>query len=89
MAATTALVHLLKPGDHVVCIDDVYGGTQRYFRRIAAPSYGVEFTYADFTAPGALAAAIVTGRTAMVWLETPTNPTLKVRDGRGAGGQRA
>ena len=79
MAATTTLVHLLKPNDHVVCIDDVYGGTQRYFRRIAAPGYGVEFVFADLSSEAALRAAIVPGRTKMVWLETPTNPTLKVR----------
>ena len=81
MAATVTVTHLLKSGDHVVCIDDVYGGTQRYFRRIAAPCYGVTFDFVDFTTPGALERAIAANpRTRMVWLESPTNPTLKVSD---------
>jgi cystathionine gamma-lyase len=72
---------LLKSGDHVVCIDDVYGGTQRYFRRIAVPTYGITFSFVDFTVPGALEDAVKSNpKTKLVWLETPTNPTLKVSD---------
>ena len=78
LAATVTVMHLLKSGDHVACIDDVYGGTQRYFRRIAGPTYGVEFTF--FADPAALREAVRPGVTKMVWLETPTNPTLKVTD---------
>jgi cystathionine gamma-lyase len=79
MAATASIIHLLKSGDHVISIDDVYGGTQRYFRRTAAPSYGIEFDFMDLSDPDALAAAWKPN-TKMVWLETPTNPTLKITD---------
>jgi cystathionine gamma-lyase len=79
MAATTTLIHLLKQGDHVVSIDDVYGGTQRYFRRVVAPTYGINFDFVDFNKPGELEAAIKPN-TRMIWLETPTNPTLKIAD---------
>lgn len=81
MAATVAILHLLKAGDHVVCIDDVYGGTQRYFRRIAAPTYGITFTFVDTTVPGELEKALAANpNTKLVWIETPTNPTLKITD---------
>eukprot|EP00455_Lapot_gusevi_P013053 TRINITY_DN1629_c0_g1_i1.p1 TRINITY_DN1629_c0_g1~~TRINITY_DN1629_c0_g1_i1.p1 ORF type:complete len:391 (+),score=157.33 TRINITY_DN1629_c0_g1_i1:74-1246(+) len=78
-AATGTLINMLKSGDHVISIDDVYGGTQRFFRRVAAPCYGVEFSFVDFTVEGALEAAF-TEKTKMVWCETPTNPTLKIAD---------
>ena len=81
MAATVTCTHMLSSGDHVVCIDDVYGGTQRYFRRIVVPTYGITFSFVDFTIPGALEAAVEANpKTKLVWLETPTNPTLKVSD---------
>ena len=81
MAATVTATHLLRSGDHVVCVDDVYGGTQRYFRRIAAPVYGLTFDFVDVAAPGALERAVAANaRTRMIWLESPTNPTLKVCD---------
>lgn len=80
LAATVTVMHLVKSGDHVVCIDDVYGGTQRYFRRILGPTAGVDFTFADLSVPGELERAIRPGATKLVWLETPTNPTLKVSD---------
>ena len=81
MAATVTCTHMLSSGDHVVCIDDVYGGTQRYFRRIVVPTYGITFSFVDFTIPGALEAAVKANpKTKLVWLETPTNPTLKVSD---------
>ena len=81
LAATVALLHLLKAGDHVVCTADVYGGTQRYFRRIAVPTYGMTFSFVDTSVPGALAAELAAHpATRMVWLETPTNPTLVVSD---------
>jgi len=83
LAATVAVLHATcKAGDVVVCIDDVYGGTQRYFRRVAGPQYGVEFVFVDFTVAGALEGALAAagGRARLVWLETPTNPTLKVSD---------
>lgn len=79
LAATGALMHLLKSGDHVVSVDDVYGGTQRYFRKICAPTYNLDFSFVDFNKEGELEGAI-TEKTKMVWLETPTNPTLKITD---------
>jgi len=60
-------------------VDDVYGGTQRYFRRISAVSSGVTFSFVDFSKEGALEAAF-TDKTKLIWLETPTNPTLKIAD---------
>ncbi len=80
LAATSAVVHLLETGQHVIIVDDVYGGTQRYFRRVAKPTYNIDFTFVDFTDAAALEAAFQPGKTKLVWLETPTNPTLKVSD---------
>lgn len=85
LAATTTVLHLVKSGEHVVCIDDVYGGTQRYFRRIAGPNYGIGFSFVDTATPGVLeaelAALAAAGKTVkMVWIESPTNPTLKISD---------
>lgn len=64
----------------MVIVDDVYGGTQRYFRMVVKPTYDIDFTFVDFNDPSALDAAFQPGRTRLVWLETPTNPTLKVSD---------
>lgn len=79
MAATTAAVHLLKQGDHVISIDDVYGGTQRYFRQTVHPTYGIDFDFVDMSDLAKIEAAI-RPQTKMLWLESPTNPTLKVTD---------
>lgn len=79
LAATTAVLHTLRPGDHVVCMDDVYGGTNRLMNKVALPTYNISVSMADFTKDGALEAAI-TDKTKIVWLETPTNPTLKISD---------
>ena len=76
-AATSALLHLQNQGSHIISIDDVYGGTQRYFRRIAAPVYGFNFTFMDLSDPQKIEDAI-TPDTKMLWMETPTNPTLKI-----------
>ncbi len=78
LAATDAVMHLLDAGDHVVHSDDVYGGTFRQFDKVVA-RHGVRFTAADLTKPGALEAAL-TPATKLVWLESPTNPMLKVLD---------
>ena len=83
LSATVAILHATcKAGDVIICIDDVYGGTQRYFRRIAGPQYGLEFVFIDFTVAGELEKALAAagGRAKLVWLETPTNPTLKISD---------
>ncbi|XP_023809995.1 cystathionine gamma-lyase [Oryzias latipes] len=78
LATTVTVTHLLKSGDGIVCMDDVYGGTNRYFRRIAA-GLGVDVSFADCTKPELLKAALKPN-TKLVWIETPTNPTMKVVD---------
>ena len=77
-AHATAL-HLLSPGDHVVCGDDVYGGTYRLFENVFRPSAGIETTFVPLENPATLAAAL-RPNTRMVWLETPTNPLLHIID---------
>jgi len=77
--ATVTIIHLLKSGDEVISIDDVYGGTQRFFNRVSAVVTGIEYKFVDFTKPGALEAAI-SSKTKLIWLETPTNPLLKIAD---------
>jgi cystathionine beta-lyase/cystathionine gamma-synthase len=78
LGATTTLLHLLRPGDHVVCGDDVYGGTFRIMDKVFRPM-GIASSFVDFSAPENLRAAL-RPETKLVWLETPTNPTLKVFD---------
>lgn len=75
----TIVQSLLKSGDHVVCCEDCYGGTGRQFRTNFA-NLGIETTFADGTDVFDIAKAIVPGRTKIVWLESPTNPTLKMTD---------
>jgi cystathionine gamma-lyase len=77
-AHATAL-HLLAPGDHVVCGDDVYGGTYRLFENVFRPSAGIETTFVALENPDSLAASL-RSNTRMVWLETPTNPLHRVID---------
>jgi cystathionine gamma-lyase len=74
------ICHLLKTGDHIVCGDDVYGGTGRFFRECAEKVYGMEVTFVDTNDTEALSAAIAKENTKLVWLESPTNPLLKVTD---------
>ncbi len=78
MAATTAVMNILSSGDHVVVGDDLYGGSYRLFSKIFE-RYGVTFTYVDATDLGAVAAA-VRPNTKMLWIETPSNPLLKLTD---------
>jgi cystathionine gamma-lyase len=79
MAATATIVDSLEKDSHVIVGDDVYGGTRRLFDRVRRQSAGVQATYVDLTDVAAFTAAI--GRnTRLVWLETPTNPMLKVID---------
>jgi cystathionine gamma-lyase len=77
-AATTMVLHLLRAGDHVVSGDDVYGGTYRLFTKVFA-GLGIEFSFVDLTNPRNLDEAI-RPTTRLVWLESPTNPLLKVVD---------
>jgi cystathionine beta-lyase/cystathionine gamma-synthase len=79
MAATATILEMLSPGDHVIVMDDVYGGTFRLFHNVRTRSAGLQFTFVDLTQPEALVAAI-RPETKMVWLETPTNPMLKLTD---------
>jgi cystathionine gamma-synthase/cystathionine gamma-lyase len=77
-AAATTLLHTLRPGDEVVCGDDVYGGTYRLFESVLRP-LGITARFLDLREPAQLAAAL-SERTRMVWLETPTNPLLRLID---------
>lgn len=82
MAAISGLTYLLKKGDHVVCSDDVYGGVYRLFAKILT-DYGLKFTFVDATLLGEIRRAI-TSKTRLLWLESPTNPLLKIIDLRKA-----
>lgn len=77
-AAATAVMHLLKQGDHIVAMDDMYGGTFRLFDKVLKHT-GLEFSYVDLTDTENFSKAIKSN-TKLVWLETPTNPTLKLTD---------
>ena len=79
MAAIATALELLDAGSHVVAMDDLYGGSGRLFDRVRSRSAGLSFTYADLSDPAALAAAI-RPETRMIWVETPTNPMLKLVD---------
>ena len=78
MAAITALCTMMKAGDHVVCSDNVYGGTMRLFDQVLT-HYGLEFTYVDTTIAENVAAAIRPA-TKLVHIETPTNPMMALTD---------
>lgn len=78
-AEDTIIRTVCKPGSHAVIPDDAYGGTYRLFAKVAQP-WGVDYTPAALSDPQAVAAAIVPGRTALVWVETPTNPLLTIAD---------
>ena len=78
MSAVDSVLKLLNKGDHVVCSDDVYGGVSRHFNNILV-NYGLTFTYVDSSNPENVENAI-TSETKLLWVETPTNPLLKVTD---------
>ena len=79
MAATSTVLELLDSGDHVIAMDDIYGGTYRLFERVRRRSAGLDFSFVDLTDAAAFEAAI-RPETKMVWIETPTNPMLKIVD---------
>ena len=79
MAAESTFFYLLKPGDHVVVGDDVYGGTYRLVARVLAPAMGLEFDTAELTDLEATR-KVIREETRVVWVETPTNPLLKIVD---------
>jgi cystathionine gamma-lyase len=78
MAATDTVMRLLRPGDHVIVGNDVYGGTYRLFDKIGVP-FGLSFDYVDAGDPRQVEAQL-RPQTKMVWLETPTNPLLRLVD---------
>ncbi len=77
-AATLVVLHMLKAGDHVVASDDLYGGTFRLFDKVLRNN-GIEFTFVDLANPDNLEKSIQKN-TKMIWIETPTNPMLKLID---------
>ena len=79
LAAIAAVLELLPAGAHIVAGDDMYGGTYRLFERVRRHSAALDFTYVDLADPLALANAL-RPETKMVWVETPTNPMLKLAD---------
>lgn len=79
MAASSTVLELLEAGSHIIAMDDIYGGTYRLFERVRKHSAKLEVTYVDLTKPELLEAAIKTN-TRMIWVETPTNPLLKLVD---------
>ena len=79
LAATSTALELLDTGSHVIAMDDLYGGSYRLFERVRRRSAGLDFSFVDLTDPSALEAAILP-TTRMLWIETPTNPLLKIVD---------
>jgi cystathionine beta-lyase/cystathionine gamma-synthase len=79
MAATATVLELLKPGDHIIACDDVYGGTYRLFDKVRKRSAGLQISFVDCTDINNVEQAIKP-ETKMIWIETPTNPMLKLID---------
>ena len=79
LAATSTVLELLDSGDHVIAMDDIYGGSYRLFERVRHRSAGLDFSFVDLTDPAKFEAAIKP-KTKLVWIETPTNPLLKLVD---------
>jgi len=78
MAAVDSVLKILKSGDHVICSDDVYGGVSRHFNNVLI-HYGIEFTYVNTSNPHEVQEALKSN-TKLLWVETPTNPLLKITD---------
>ena len=78
MAAVDSVLKILKSGDHVICSDDVYGGVSRHFNNVLV-HYGIEFTYVNTSNPDEVKEALKSN-TKLLWVETPTNPLLKITD---------
>src|SRR6266571_5522913 len=83
LGAVTTLMHLVSPGERVVCVNDVYGGVYRMFSQVYEPK-GYAFGYLSAADMGMNLADHVDERTRIVWIETPTNPTLNIVDIRAA-----
>jgi len=82
MAATATILELVDSGSHIVAMDDIYGGTRRLFEGVRKDSAGIEFTFVDLTDLAALEQSI-RDDTKMIWVESPTNPLLKIVDLQG------
>ncbi|PWN06991.1 cystathionine gamma-synthase [Rhodohalobacter mucosus] len=78
VAAIDAILKTLKPGDHVISTNDLYGGTYRLFTQVFEP-YGIDFSFVDMTRTEEVESA-VTSNTRLIWIETPTNPLLRIID---------
>ena len=79
MSASATVLELLSSGDHVIAMDDLYGGTYRLFENVRKRSAGLDFTFCDLSDSETLESSI-TDKTKMIWIETPTNPLLKIAD---------
>lgn len=79
MAATGTILELLQPGDHIIAMDDLYGGTYRILEGVRKRSAGLQISFVDMTQPEKIKAAI-RENTKLIWVETPTNPMLKLVD---------
>jgi cystathionine gamma-lyase len=79
MSASATVLELLSSGDHVIAMDDLYGGTYRLFENVRKRSAGLDFTFCDLSDSETLKSSI-TDKTKMIWIETPTNPLLKIAD---------
>ncbi len=79
MAAIATILELLKPGDHLIAVDDLYGGTYRILDKVRKRSAGLQASFVDFSHPENILKAI-RPETRMIWVETPTNPMLKLVD---------
>ncbi|KLK91756.1 cystathionine beta-lyase [Microvirga vignae] len=79
LAASATVLDMLEQGSHIVASDDLYGGTRRLFEKVRKQSAGLDITYVDLGNPDAVKAAL-RPNTRLVWVETPTNPLLKLAD---------
>lgn len=79
MSATISVISMLKQGDHLLCIDDVYGGTQRYIRKVFEPQTGIDWDMIDFSNLKNVEKALKK-TTKICWIESPTNPMFKCTD---------
>jgi len=79
MAAIGTALELIDSGSHVIAMDDLYGGTRRLFSGVRERSSGLEFSYVDMSDPGQVDGAL-RDNTRMLWIETPSNPLLKLVD---------
>src|SRR6478672_11868316 len=79
LSAIATTLDCLEHGSHIIAVDDLYGGSRRLFERVRKRSAGIEMSYLDLTEADRLESAIKPN-TKLVWIETPTNPTLKLVD---------